>query len=228
MTRQRLLYFLVTFLTALVVFLTFKNYQIDKENHELLLLLNKTIVPIDIANRKMHEDVNKIRNLDYEEKFPELTKRVERIDSIYKLYKFNPEIDSSGVIELVKNMLMLNDTFKSYFGKYPICIDNLQLRLLTNEYFSHDNKYNYGDTITIIFEINQHLIGNFYEIIDFDNKELGTKENNIITYKIPTRQLFRKTNLPKEAQFNFKVIIRNLITNELETLENSKTFTVDN
>ncbi|GAB1448357.1 hypothetical protein MASR2M44_13650 [Bacteroidota bacterium] len=175
----------------------------------------------------MHEDVNLIRNLDYEEKFPELTKRVKRIDSIYKLYKFNPEIDSFGVIKLVKNKLMLNDSLKSYFGKYPICIDRLQLRLLINSYFSHENLYRYGDTVTFIFQLNQHLIGNFYEIIDFDSKELGTKENNIITYKIPTRRLFRKSDLPKEAQFNFRVIIRNLLTNELETLDNQTTFTVD-
>ncbi|MES2560473.1 MAG: hypothetical protein V4590_12070 [Bacteroidota bacterium] len=99
--------------------------------------------------------------------------------------------------------------------------------MMTNQFFSHDNHYHYGDTVKFIFLMNQHLIGNSYEIVDFDNRDIASVDNNNITYNIPTQRLITNADLPKEVKFKYKVIVRNTYSNTLDTLNYWTTYIVD-
>ncbi len=225
MTRQKILNIFLTLLIVLVCILVFKTYELKQENISLQNLLIKTITPIDLANWEMHGDFDGIRRLDFEKENPDLKRRSEYVDSLYKLYRFNPDIDSGEIINLVRHKILLNDSFQKYFGSYPICRDG-EITMITNEFLYHSDQYHYGDTVTFVFHLNQHLMGNSYEIVDFDHKDIAQLKYNTITYTIPTKQLLRESDLPKEIKFRYKIKIRSTYTNKLDTIDYWKTFTV--
>jgi hypothetical protein len=203
---------------------------LKKELDESKRLLSQSLFSVDRDNKHIYSELGQIiQGTNYDKRKPKIGVRKSILDS---LYNASLTIDSMSLIDnlynLTKLKLAMNDSLRSFASDWYIC-DYTTEKMEIFDFYEHSPFYKYGDTVKFVFSIRNpsYLLENNFELIGFSREELGSKENNSVTYYIPTAKFIGRNESHKDVDFNYQVVVRNTYSNKIDTMFLTKRFTID-